>query len=506
MGDTAELLNGGMRLLFGQWPYRDFFLILPPGEVVFPAALLATGLGVHWVLYANAVCSVLIGLEAFLLGRRVFEADLPAAVVAWLVFFAGPTYHHQGFQYIHLYLLFALASVHAAWRYFESRRPLWLCVAGILAGLGLTFRFYYALAAVLATLIVLGYARRRGGFKTRAVWAYLVGLTLVLGLVCLAFFPVFPQMTSQVLFDSIDHGFTALPGNLARNLLVVESPEQRGLIARLLDDATGPWQMLLLSSQFLEQWFLRALMLLMIVVVPSFLLGVWRTDPLSPRLLPLSILALWGAMMMFRGLAEGMLPKVSNASAPLFFLLTHTLLQSARDWRTTRRRRSAALALTVLLFIVGIGQHALRVSWVQFERWQSNRYDLRAPNGLLRLGSSLGDRNLRTLIARLDAHLSEEDRLFATSWFVPPLNALFRVPNPSSYDSLIDPVLRPSPEKEDRICRELLRYRTVVVHQPGSRLAKQPLEERLPRLMRCIEENSVLVEAVGPFRILRMEL
>jgi len=109
--DMGEFLDNPVRMLHGELPYRDFWLILAPGEVLLPAFLYEMGFGFDGVMRFMAVVSVAIGLLAFAIARGILGSDRLAALTACLVFFNGLTYHHQWFQYIHVYLLGALLGV-----------------------------------------------------------------------------------------------------------------------------------------------------------------------------------------------------------------------------------------------------------------------------------------------------------------------------------------------------------------------------------------------------------
>jgi hypothetical protein len=86
--DTAEYVNNPVRLLYGEVPYRDFWMLHPPGEVYLPAAVYRLGCGVNGVLLASAGVSVLVGLAAFWVGRNVAGNSVEGVLAAALVFLA----------------------------------------------------------------------------------------------------------------------------------------------------------------------------------------------------------------------------------------------------------------------------------------------------------------------------------------------------------------------------------------------------------------------------------
>jgi len=150
--DLGEYVNNPVRVLCGEKPYRDFWLLHPPGEVYLPAAVYRLGFNVNAVLLVNAGISVLVGLVAFLVGRSVSGSDLEGLLAALLVFFAGVPAEYVGYVYLHVYLLFLLGTAGLLAAYFRTRRLLSLFFAGMLVGCAFFFRTYLTGAAALALL------------------------------------------------------------------------------------------------------------------------------------------------------------------------------------------------------------------------------------------------------------------------------------------------------------------------------------------------------------------
>lgn len=90
-GDMAEYINNPLRILHGQLPYRDFWLIMPPGEVFLPALVYKIfGLNINLIMGLKAMLAALNGLFAFVLGRRLYKGNVHAAMIALILFFNGP--------------------------------------------------------------------------------------------------------------------------------------------------------------------------------------------------------------------------------------------------------------------------------------------------------------------------------------------------------------------------------------------------------------------------------
>ena len=73
-GDMAEYLNNPLRVINGDLPYRDFWLLFSPGEVFLPALIYKIfGLNINILLIFSVVITAFVGLFSFLLGRTIFR-------------------------------------------------------------------------------------------------------------------------------------------------------------------------------------------------------------------------------------------------------------------------------------------------------------------------------------------------------------------------------------------------------------------------------------------------
>src|SRR6266404_5933261 len=160
--DLAEFVNNPVRVLHGEMPYRDFWLLHPPGEVFVPAAVYQLGFGVNAVLLLDVCISVLVGLAAFWLGRMLSGSDVEATLAAVLVFFAGVPAEYMGYSYLHMYFLLLLVAAGLLAQYLQNHRRASLFFAGAAVGFAFLFRSYVtgAGAAAMSAIVVLE-ARQR---------------------------------------------------------------------------------------------------------------------------------------------------------------------------------------------------------------------------------------------------------------------------------------------------------------------------------------------------------
>lgn len=171
IADSGREMDLPLRLLEGEWLYRDVHYLYPPLAPYFNA-LLYKVFGVHLdVLHIAGIgCSAVIAALCYRIARRLLEeADAAPATIAVVIFcvFKPAGNLIQPYAFAALYAcLFALGSLLLTLRYAENGRRRELIGAGILIGLAAATKQEFAVAAaatVVATLVFL----HRADFKSQ---------------------------------------------------------------------------------------------------------------------------------------------------------------------------------------------------------------------------------------------------------------------------------------------------------------------------------------------------
>ncbi len=165
IADSGRELDLPLRLLRGEWLYRDVHYLYPPLSPYFNA-LLYRVFGPHLsVLQVSGVlCSLLLVWLCGRIARRLLPANESAlavcGVIVWCVFKpAGNLISPYAYAALHA-LLLALAALWLTLRYAESRRARELCGAGLCVGLAAITKQEFALAAALTLVAALLYLHR----------------------------------------------------------------------------------------------------------------------------------------------------------------------------------------------------------------------------------------------------------------------------------------------------------------------------------------------------------
>ena len=513
-GDAAEYVNNPLRLLDGELPYRDFWLLHPPGEVLLPAAIYALGFGVNALLLVNVWICVGVGLAAYQVARLVSGSDTTGALAGILVFFSGEPVHYSGYTYLHAYLLCLLVAAGFLVVYLKSHRRLPLFVSGVAMGLALCFRFYLAGAAAAAIFgtVALEARSRRCGLKetVRLLAAWTAGALIVPAVVSACLPDIWPAMFHAVVWDSVSHATVVRP--VYGYNIALFWPELRGTLFRFVQQPTM-WTLYFATtaaSSYVE--------ILVMHLLPGFVGLLWfldrkrrglAKDPVDWSML---FFLVWGGLTFARGFSRGgSMHALSQSVTPLYFALVLLLRPTLERWWKTRAFGSALAAGCAILMLVGTGQRAAVTTVQKYAAMRHKVSTITAPYGTLELDDDEHGAELQSLLATVIDNTAEGDYLFVTPFDAPPIYALTRRRNPTPYDSVSDLIYRPAESKQRAVCQALLAKETrLVIHQPQWCYSGHPtlkcFEDACPLINACIHEHFEPVQNIGRFVIYRSKI
>jgi hypothetical protein len=506
VGDLAEYVNNPVRLLVGEIPYRDFWLLHPPGEVVFPAALYALGFGMNAVLTASLTVNVLLGGAAFLVARPLVRSDAEAALAAAVVFFSGVPHDYGSFVCLQGYFLCLLVAAAFLIRHLARPGILPLFLAGLAISAGSFFKLYLSGAAGVALFAtVFLEARRRAcrvSERARLLAALTTGTLVVPLVMTVCFAGVYPDFWYAIAIDSVSHATVLRPG-YGHKLL--EFRADAVPVLRALRDDPFAWTAggLLKLSRFVEMTTIHA--------VP-FLAGALAWYGWRKQLVPrgrtgwlLLYFLLWGELTFFRAyLRGGSTTSLIQAATPLFFTLILLARPLVAQARVSKKAGGLLAATGVLAALAGLGQWSAALTIGEALTWREPVYRAVAPYGALATADSAEAAHSRELITAIVENSAESDYVFVTPWNAPPLYALTRRRNPTHYDSLIDLTHRPSREKQRSVCADLVARETrLVVHRPHWRTGSDSFENACPLIDECLRTHFEPFRECGPFSVWR---
>ncbi len=501
-GDMAEYLNNPLRVINGELPYRDFWLLFPPGEVFLPAFIYkAFGLNINILLIFSVVITAFIGMFSFLLGRLIFRDNFFAATSATLVFFNGIT-HYLGFAYIHMHFLLLFISAFIFIKYLRNNSAVELFLTGFFVGLAFLFKFYEVGGVFLAFLLTIFIHSRFDGksfsYSIKSIAVFCGGVLLVVGLASLVLIEIWQPMVKEIVIESVLHGTSM---NLP---YFTSSISYLGLILTYLKGVleTGeyfcPMKIFCHLAKFINATLLYLLPFLLVGISIWYLIG--KKLEKSDKVVVLFFL-LWGMFTFPKALGRSDISHLVFSITPLFFLLLFLLQKSIKKFETNKSSLEKYIAygfiLITLLLLMPVPLFFRSTGYALVKP----HYEVNTEYGALVFYNESEAKDVNAVIDFINKNTKEGDYVFVTPWNAPPFYALTNRKNPTYYDSLIDLVARPSDKKQKKVCNDLLNKDTkLIIHYANWGFDnKKELQflNTCPILHRCIEENFELVEKYG---------
>lgn len=501
-GDLAEFLNNPVRLINGDLPYRDFWLLFPPGEVYLPFFLYKIfGLNINVILAFLSVISALTGLLSFFVGRSIFKENFFSIIACFLIYF----YTSSGF----IYFFFLLISLLFFLRYLNLDKKdgtKTLFFTGIFIGIAFMFRFYLVssmLLAVLCTLLIQSHFNQESaGYTIKSIWILFCGILVIFGITFFSLIEIWQPMVKGVVTESISHGTQMnLPyWGLFSNLL-------RSSVVNLKEAmATGSIYFIVKAichSLNVQNSLIMYLLPFIITSISVYHL-VGRNLEKSEKVL-VSFFLLWWLFTFPKALGRSDIQHLIHSILPLFFLLIFFLKKSLQLNYNATFAKYSVLIITFLLITTIPLSMSDKVNGIKARSY----FEVVASHGKLLVANKSIAKDINNTINFINKNTKEGDYIFVTPWSAPPFYALTNTKNPTYYDSLIDVIIRPSDEKQKNICADLLDKDTkLIIHYSDWGFdGKKEFQflNACPVLHKCIEDNFQFKKKYGIWRIYAQE-
>jgi hypothetical protein len=501
-GDVAEYLNNPVRVVNGELPYRDFWLLFPPGVVFLPAFLYKIfGLNINVVLAFSAIVGGLVGFFSFLVGRIIFKENFFALLAAMLVFFNGTYAIAPCFLFLLISALFFI-------RYLNDDNIRELFLAGIFVGLAFLFRFYTTGSAFLAFFFIILIQSKLNqkslSYTFKSLGVLFSGILIVVGVASLALIEIWQPMARAVVIESVSHGMSM---NLPYFISLTSVLE--AIFVTLMKAIESGSIFLTLKIIY---YIVRSAPLLVMYILPFFIVGVSAYYLLRKNLTKYEkslviFFLLWGIFTFPKALGRSDISHLALSITPLFFLLIFLLQKSIKKFEENKtslgKFTSYGFIVITILLLLPVPSFLANTGYALAK--PPYEYEVSTKYGTLLLSNELEAKDVNGVIGFINENTEEGDYIFVTPWYAPPFYALTNRKNPTYYDSLIDLIAKPSDEKQKRVCNDLLNKDTkLIIHYADWGFDnKEELQflNTCPILQRCIEDNFELVEKYGHYWI-----
>ncbi len=474
-GDLAEYLNNPVRILHGDQPYRDFWLLFPPGEAYAPAHVYEIlGINIDVLRNATMLFSVASCGWAFWLGRILFRKNSYAVMLMLLYFYASVISQYIGPDYLHAWFVFLFAAVCFLAKYFINGRNRYLLIAGLFCGIAFLFRFYETAASCFAFALALVYAGKKELIPRsqiyRALMIFFCGIVSILVLFVLFYPGSVALMAQRTVVDGFKNGvtmglgyfytFLASGRHLLQSFASLSSvpPSQISYWHLFYEIIKLPVE---LSFYLLPVFACLAFLLFQKVIMP----GLWRVTGV--------LFFLWGLSLLAKGLGRPDLAHMAASAAPFLIFLLIVYASLHQHPQSVRYAVGVKRITAVILFIMlTLAVHPLFKTILLAKELP---YYGRTQRGTVAFRYAIRADNFTQTVAFIEKTTSADDYIFATPWFAPPFYALCDRRNPTAYDSLIDLFMRDSVKDQQAIIKDILAKRTKwIIHDPDWGFDDQP--------------------------------
>ena len=466
--DVGEYLNNPVRILHGEMPYRDFWLLMPPAEVILPAALYKIfGISIPMLLAVNSIVSALTGAVAFMVGRIAFARFSSAILFSLLFFFDSALYNYAGYNHSNWFLLFLMAAAYCLIRFINGRKDAFLVYAGAFAGLASCFRIYESapfFIGTAATIILVPHMTIRN--RLRHIVLFLASAAVMWGCIIALFFPAHYLVAIQEIFvNSVRHA-SASRGNAFGDI----QGDVRGMLAH----ADSLW----LISYYGNHLIRHSLNYLVIILSLIGGLSLLRKKDIEEQgiIIGLLIWTILSTGKMKEGIDSGIL---GFAIIPAFLIIM-LWIES-----TDESKPKISLCMRILTIgLIGSSLYAVGGEWAA--KINKNNHEIRSLAGTIYADDALYAKETNAVIQTI-REITQPNEYIAVLHTMPyPFFAATERRNATYYDSLIDLLYRPSSAKEKIICDDILRKKAgLVVVEPSIIEKNSPLKT----LRTCIEKS-----------------
>ena len=457
--DMAEYLNNPFRVLFGDLPYIDFWLLFPPGEVLLPTLIYKIfGVNTDVLRVATILISCLVPVAAFYLGRLLFRENGKSIVAAFIFFFFSVVSNYEGPDYLHIFLLFIILAVYYLIKNFEVENNFkYVFLSGLFFALAFCFKLYEVggVYAGMFLLLLWHEISRKNDLKgiLKTVLLFISSLLLPLLMYIILYGNSTLLALNEVVFESVKNG-TSMNVPYFNDLYYV--------VRSLSND----WGRIVNNSEISAFAYLFYHSLVFIVtfgyyIVPFiaviiFIFWIFR-KPAKKEAFIVSIIFIWGLMSFPKALGRSDLAHLAPSVAPFMLLLFYLGYQSV-----SKTIKNVAKTVVIVMFL------SLFFPFFKVYTVLSNPVEcVSAPNGAVPFKNESDRADFENTVNYILENTDKNDYIFVTPWDAPPIYALCERRNPTYYDSLNDLIIRRNEEKQKQIIRDILAHDTkLIIHNP----------------------------------------
>lgn len=439
-GDLAEYINNPLRVLDGQQPYQDFWLIFPPLEVYYPAFLYMLFGVKMFVLFASAwLFGAGAAIMAFLIALRLTNSKYWSVLTAAVFFLSGFISNYSGFDYGgHIHLFFLLLGTYM-FISSEKHGNTKLLLIGFIIGVAAGFRIDLSGAYFLALMATLIYMKRRKSIDSADLKRYavqiIIGCIIAFTIIYLPLVDIFPKTLVETVIKPPVHATVERVGPFETTIGLFRQLPDGGLLSQAMT-----------AFRIIYDIVYK---LLPFATLALFIVFMRRGD--KDLKMPITLLMLWALFTLPKSLAVIDVHYLSSLNGILilpFMILFKNEILNKNSSRTIRWIGIFAIAILLVSVPSSRGIDFLRFS-------QQPTYVVQGEVDSLLVKDAETAKHLQGVVDSIQHYTSKGDNIFVAPFFSPPFYEMTGRKNPSYYDSVIDLAFLPDENKQKVICTAL---------------------------------------------------
>ncbi len=503
-GDLAMFLNGQMRVVQGDTPYKDFWTPYGVLESYFPAFIFKNfGQTINSIYLANIIICALIVLVTFILAMQVTKSRILSLCCAALFLFNG--IYWRTFYYIHAYMLFLLLSTLFLFFYFEKNRKRDLLLVGIFTAVAFLFKIEmtgaYGVALFLIIITRNLLIGKRLNNSVRELFLILVGFMVPFLILILIHPEVVPYLYKYMVVDSLNSGTSMnLPyfhsiGSYFKILLSKIS---------LFENQNSIFNLFQVGFFFLHLLNVTLNYILPFLILPISVIVFRRIKIRDSNKIYLLFFIFWFLVTFPKSLGRSAASQLSHALMPLFFV--QVLIISSFSRNLFLEIKPTLKRIVYLVTIISLVLSTTIVISSSLNTISKPNYQIETDYGIIKTDEKESARETNEVISLIYNYTqSTEDYIFVSTQEAPPFYTLTNRKNPTYYSAMFDVIIRPSLEKQNKMCQDLVDKGTkIVIHDAYwgyDQLPERQFLHAAKTLHECIINNFEFIGNYGRYQI-----
>lgn len=478
--DISEYLNNAYRIFNKDLPYKDFWLLFPPGEVYIPFFILKfLGMNINYIFIFCFVINFLTFIVSFEIGRIIFKNNFFSLLASLLIFSSGLPSQFVGYPF-YIFFLFGLVSFCFLLKYFRNKKTIMFFLSSIFLSIAFIFRIYESIPIFISLCSFIFLKFEKWSEKIKYTFIYLISVIFFIFFLYLPFLNISNYMIDSVLIQSVKHATSS-------KILYFDSFFNHfSFLKDSLSKLKNNFSFLILSSTIFHLF--GSIRSLTLYILPFFILFstfyyifILKKIKKEEKCIVIFFL-IFGFLFFPKVLNRGQMYNLTYALTPLYFLFIF-YFNIFFNKKTFLKYIFLSITIIILLML------PIYLSRVLYNFLFAEKITTDHGNVFIKNKNKIDD--FKEIFYFIKNNTEYEDFIFDNMGEF-PIYLLTERRNPTYYDSIVDIWFQPNETKQKKLCDDIISKKTkIIIYFNGSFDEKDnsTFSEKLPIIDKCIKDN-----------------